>query len=136
MDGLQSRMKWAEERISKLEDRITEMTQYEQQRENRLKRNGQSLWRSNICVIGDPEEEKKRSRAEKVLEEITAEKFPYLDKHISPQFKISRFKQDKPKEISITMHHSKTSENSRKKKILKAFREKHHLLPIREKHFK
>lgn len=37
MDGLHSRMKWAEERISKLEDRITEMTQYEQQRENRLK---------------------------------------------------------------------------------------------------
>lgn len=80
MDSLHSRMKWAEERISKLEDRITEMAQCEQQRENRLKRNGQSLWRSNICVTGDPEEEKKQSRAEKVLE-ITAEKFPYLEKH-------------------------------------------------------
>lgn len=43
VDGLQSRMEGTEERIDKLEDKTIEMTQSQQQRENRLKRNGRSL---------------------------------------------------------------------------------------------
>lgn len=101
------------------------MTQSEQ-REIRLKRNGQSLKDLNICVFGDPEEEKKDSRAEKVLEEITSESFPNLVTDINRRVKVSIFKQGKSKEIHAKLHHSQTSENSRKKKM-KAERGKHHL---------
>ena len=38
MDGLHCRMKLTEERICKLEHRTIKMTQSEQQRENRLKK--------------------------------------------------------------------------------------------------
>ena len=38
MDGIHGRMGRTKERISKLEDRTIESTQYEQQRENRLKK--------------------------------------------------------------------------------------------------
>lgn len=117
MDGLHSKMKQREERISKLEARTVEMTQAEQQRENRLKRNGQSLKDLSICVTGDPEEEKKDSNAEKVLEEITSESFSNLVKDINHRVKASIFKQGKSKEIHAKLHHSQTSEYSRKKKI-------------------
>jgi len=48
VDGFHSRMEGTEERIDKLEDKTIEMTQSQEsffrvQRENRLKRNGQSL---------------------------------------------------------------------------------------------
>lgn len=68
------------------------MTQAEQQRENRLKRNGQSLKDLSICVTGDPKEEKKDSNAEKVLEEITSESFSNLVKDINHRVKASIFK--------------------------------------------
>ena len=38
LDGFSSRMKRTEKRTGELEDRVTEITQSEQQRENRLKK--------------------------------------------------------------------------------------------------
>ena len=38
MDGIHGRMKRTKERICKLKDRTIEITEYEQQRENRLKK--------------------------------------------------------------------------------------------------
>ena len=66
MYGQKSRLEGSEERISELGDRTIEVTEPEQQRGNRLKRNEQSLrdlWdyrkRSSICVIRSLEGEKR-----------------------------------------------------------------------------
>ena len=60
-----SRVQEAEERISEVEDRLVHITDMEQKREKRLKRNGDSLrefW-DNIRFIGVPEEKReKKSR--------------------------------------------------------------------------
>ena len=42
MDGIHGRMKRTKERICKLKDRTIEITEYEQQRENRIKTNKQT----------------------------------------------------------------------------------------------
>ena len=57
--GINSRINEGEEQISKLEDRMVEITAVEQNKERRMKRNGDSvrdLWHNikhtNICIIG------------------------------------------------------------------------------------
>ena len=62
----------AEEWINEVEDRLVEITDAEQKRERRLKTNEESLrelWdnvkRTNICIIGMPEEEKSERRQKK-----------------------------------------------------------------------
>ena len=82
LEGINSRITEAEEWIKDLEDRMVEITATEQNTEKRMKRNEDSLrdlWdnikRTNICIIGVPEEEK---GPEKIFEEIIAEKFPNM----------------------------------------------------------
>ena len=67
LEGINSRITEAEERISDLEDRLVEFTAAEQNKEKRMKRNEDSLrdlWdnikRNNIHIIGVPEGEKER----------------------------------------------------------------------------
>ena len=67
LDGIKSRITEAVERISDLEDKMVEITTAEQEKEKRLKRTEDSLrdlWdnikRTNIRIIGVPEEEKKK----------------------------------------------------------------------------
>ena len=62
LQGINSRITEAEERISDLEDRMVEFTAVEQNKEKRMKRNEDSLrdlWdnikRTNIPIIGVPE---------------------------------------------------------------------------------
>ena len=69
LEGINSRITEAEERISDLEDKILEITTTEQNREKRMKRieDGlRDLWdnikRNNIRIIGVPEEEEKKKR--------------------------------------------------------------------------
>ena len=85
LEGIKSRITEAE-RISDLEDKIVEITTTEQNKEKRMKRIEDSLrelWdnikRTNIRIIGVPEEEKKKG-TEKIFEEITVENFPKLGK--------------------------------------------------------
>ena len=66
LEGINSRITEAEERISDLEDRMVEFTTAEQNKEKRMKRNGDSLrdlWDnikcSNIHVLGVPEGEER-----------------------------------------------------------------------------
>ena len=69
----------AEEWISDLEDKIVKITITEQNKEKRMKRTEDSLrdlWdnikRTNIRIIGVPEEEEeKRKGSEKIFEEIS-----------------------------------------------------------------
>ena len=64
LEGINSRITEAEERISDLKDKILEITTAEQNKEKRMKRIEDSLrdlWdnikRTNIRIIGDLEEE-------------------------------------------------------------------------------
>lgn len=82
MGGLTSRMEEAKERISELENRTIDITESEEQGENRLKK-GQSHRdmrdydkRSNISVVSISEGDEKEGRTENRLEEIMAKTFP------------------------------------------------------------
>ena len=62
LEGINSRITEAEERIRDLEDRMVEFTAAKQNKEKRMQRNEDSprvLWdnikRTNICIIGVPE---------------------------------------------------------------------------------
>ncbi len=89
LEGINSRITEAEERISDLEDKIVEITTAEQNKEKRMKRIEDSLrdlWdnikRTNIRIIGVPEEEEKRKGLRKYLKEIIVENFPNMGKEI------------------------------------------------------
>ena len=84
LEGINSRITEAEERISDLEDKIVEITTAEQNKEKRMKRiedSRRDLWdnikHTNIRIIGVPEEEKKKG-TEKIFEEIIVENFPNM----------------------------------------------------------
>ena len=88
LEGINSRITEAKEWRSDLEDKIVEITTAEQNKEKKMKRTEDSLrdrWdnikRTNIQIIGVPEEEKKKE-AEKIFEEIILENFPNMGKEI------------------------------------------------------
>ena len=67
LEGMNSRITEAEERISDLEDKIVEITTAEQNKEKKMKRIedslrdlGDNIKCTNIRVIGVPEEENKK----------------------------------------------------------------------------
>ena len=72
LEAANSRIQEAEEQISDVEDRLVEITDAEQKREKRLKRNKESLrelWGNvkctNIHIIGVPEAEERENGTEK-----------------------------------------------------------------------
>ena len=72
LEAANSRILEAEERISEVGERLVEITDAEQKREKRLKRNEESLrelWdnvkHTNICIIGVPEGEEREKATEK-----------------------------------------------------------------------
>ena len=82
----------AEDRIGEVEDRMVEINESERKKEKRIKRNEDNLRdlqdnikRSNIQIIGVPEEEDKKKDHEKILEEIIVENFPKMGKEIITQ---------------------------------------------------
>ena len=90
LEGSNSRIQETEVRISEVKNTLMEITDTEQKRENRLKRNEdriRELWNNfkhiNICIIGVPEGEKREKGVEKISEEITAENFPNMGKESS-----------------------------------------------------
>ena len=92
LEGINSRITEAEERISDLEDKIVEITTAEQNKEKRMKRIENSLrdiWGNIKCtkirIIGVPEEEKKNKGTEEILEEIIVENFLNMGKEIVNQ---------------------------------------------------
>ena len=84
LEGTNSRIMEAEDRISKVEDRMLELNETERKQEKRIKRSEdklRDLWDNvkhpNIRIIGVPEEDKKKGH-EKILEEIIVENFPKM----------------------------------------------------------
>ena len=91
LEGINSRITEAKERISDLEDKI-EITTAEQNKEKRMKIIEDSLgdlWDNikctNIRIIGVPEEEEKNKGTEKIFEEIIVENFPNMVKKMGNQ---------------------------------------------------
>ena len=69
LEGINSRIREAEAQTNDLEDRMTEITAKEQNIEKRTENSLRDLWdikRTNICIIGVPEEETEK-RPEKYL---------------------------------------------------------------------
>ena len=92
LDGINSRITEAEERRSDLEDKIVEITTAEQNKEKRMKRTEdglRDLWdnikRTDIRIIGVPEEEEKRKGTEKIFKETIVENFRNMGKEIVNQ---------------------------------------------------
>ena len=85
LEGTNSRIMEAEDRISEVEDRMVEINESERKKEKLIKGNEENLRdlqdnmkRSNIRIIGVPEEEDRKKDHEKILEEIIVENFPKM----------------------------------------------------------
>ena len=95
---------------------MVEITSEEQNKVKRMKRTEDSLrdlWdnikRTNIWIIGVPEEEEKKKGYEKFFEEIIVENFPNMENEIVNQVQEAQSPiQDKPKE-----KHAKTHTNQK-----------------------
>ena len=92
LEGTNSGITEAEERISEVEDRTVEINEADRKKAKRIKRNEDNLrdfWdkvkRLKIRIIGVPEEEDKKKDSEKILEEIIVENFPKMGKEIITQ---------------------------------------------------
>ena len=92
LEGTNSRITEAEDRIIKVENRMAEIIEAERKNEKRIKRNEDNLrdlWDNvkhpNIQIIGVPEEEDKKKDHEKILKEIIVENFPKMGKEIITQ---------------------------------------------------
>ena len=90
LEGINSRITEAEERISDVQDRMVEFTAAEQTKEKRMKRNEDSLrdlWDhikcNNIRIIRVPEGGEREKGREKIFEEIIVENFPNMGKEIA-----------------------------------------------------
>ena len=133
LEGINSRITEAEERISDLEDRMVEFTVAEQTKEKRMKRNEDSLrdlWdnikRNNIRIIGVPEGEEREKGPEEMSEEIIVDDFPNMGKEIATQVQEAQQvpysinpRRNTPRHIVIKLAKIKDKE-----KLLKAAREK------------
>ena len=91
LEGINSRITEAEERISDLENKIVEITTTEQNKEKRMKRNEDNfrdLWNNikhtNIRITGIPEGEEREIGPKKIYEEIIAKNFPNMGKKSHP----------------------------------------------------
>ena len=92
LEGTNSIITEAEDRISEMGDRMLEINEAERKKEKRIKRNEgklRDLWDNvkhpNIQIIGVPEKEDKKKDHEKILEEIIVENFPKMGKEIITQ---------------------------------------------------
>uniref|UniRef100_A0A8W4FJB2 LINE-1 retrotransposable element ORF1 protein n=1 Tax=Sus scrofa TaxID=9823 RepID=A0A8W4FJB2_PIG len=133
LEATNSRIQEAEEQISEVEDRLVEITNAEQKREKRLKRNEESLrelWDNvkctNIRIIGVPGGEEREKETEKIFQEITAKNFPNMGKEPLTQIQEAQGVPYKINPRRNTPRHilTKLTKSKDKEKILKAAREK------------
>ena len=92
LEGINNRITEAKGQISELVDKMVEKPAREQNKLKRMQRIEDSLrdlWdnirRTNIQIIGVPEEEEKKKGSEKIFEEIIVKNFPNMGKEIVNQ---------------------------------------------------
>ena len=115
LEGTNSRITEAEDRIREFKDRMVGINEAERKKEKRIKRNEDNfrdLWDNakhpNIRIIGFPKEEDKKKGHEKILEEIIAENFPKMGKEIATQVQETQRVQNR---INPKAKHPKTHIN-------------------------
>ena len=130
-EGNKSRIQEVKEQISEVEDRLVEITDMEQNKEKRMKRNEDSLgepWDNfkciNICIIVMPEGEEGEKGSE-IFEELIAGNFPNMGKESLTQIQEAQQVPYKINPRRNTLRHIliKLTKIKDKKKILKAARE-------------
>lgn len=131
--SLGSRVDQMEERISDIEDRNLEITQMEEERDLRLKRNertlqelSDSIRKSNIRIMGIPEGEEREKGTENIFKQIVDENFPNLWTELDPRIQEANrtpnyLNPNRPSPRHIVLKLSKIND---KERILKAAREK------------
>uniref|UniRef100_A0A8C9BNX8 L1 transposable element RRM domain-containing protein n=1 Tax=Phocoena sinus TaxID=42100 RepID=A0A8C9BNX8_PHOSS len=133
LEGINSRITEAEERISELEDRMFEFTAIEQNKEKRMKRNEDSireLWDNikctNIYIIGIPEGEEREKGPERIFEEVIVKNFPNMGKDIATQVWEVQRVPDRINPRRNTPRHTviKLAKIKDKEQLLKSTREK------------
>ena len=89
-EALTARINETEERISDIEDQMTENKEADQKRdkqlldhEGRIREISDTVRRNNIRIIGIPEEEERERGAEGILERNIGENFPNMAKGTS-----------------------------------------------------
>ena len=118
LEGINSRISEAKERISELEDSMVEITAVELNKEKRMERNEDTLkglWdniiSTNNRIIQVLEEEEKEKGPEKIFEEIIVEKFPNTGKEIVNQVQEARLQilvEEEKEELKIREELTKT----------------------------
>ena len=144
LEGTNSRIMEADNRISEVEDRMVEINETERTKEQQKKRNDDNLrdfWDIVKCpkiqIIGVPGKEDKKKGHEKILEEIIVENFPAKRKEIAIQVQETQRapsrinpRQNIPRHILIKLIKIK-----HKEQILEAAREKqqitHKVIPLK-----
>ena len=114
LEGTNSRITKAEDRISEVEERMVEKIEAERKKEKRILKNEDNLrdlWDNvkcpNIQIIGVPKEENKKKGHEKILEEIIVQNFPKIGKEIATQVE----EQDKPMAKHTKTHINQINED-------------------------
>ena len=80
-----------------------------------------NIKRTNIRIIGVPEEEEKKKGTEKIFEEITVEHVPNMGKEIVIQVQEAQTpRQDKPKEKHTKTHSNQTIKNKIQRKDIES----------------
>ena len=133
LEGTNSRIMLAEDRISEVEDRMIEINEPERKKGKIIKRNEENfmdLWDNvkhpNIRIIGVQEEEDKKKGHEKILEEIVIENFPKMRKETVTQVQETERVPNRINPRQNTLRHIliKLTKIKHKEKILKVTREK------------
>ena len=114
LQGINSRLDEAEDKISDLEYKEVENTQLEYQKAKRfqeLEDNVRSLWdnfkKTNLHIKGVLEGEKREQEIKTCLKKIMTENFLNLVKEIDIQVQEAQIpKQDEPKEAHTKTHHN------------------------------
>ena len=71
-----------------------------------------NIKRTNICIVGVPEEKEKKKGYEKIFEEIIVKIFPNMEKEIVNQVQEAQSPiQDKPKEKHTKTHTNQTNKD-------------------------
>ena len=131
LEEINSRLNDTEEWISELEDRVVEITEADQKKEKRIKRNEDSLRDlcddkcTNVCIIGVLEGEERKKGVENIFEDIIAENFPNPGKKTDIQVQEAQRVSNKinPKRTTPRYIVIKTAKIKDKERLLKASRE-------------
>ena len=130
LEGTNSRIMGAENKISEVEDRMVEINEAERKKElRRNEDNLRDLWDNvkcpNIQIIGVPEEEDKKKDHEKILEEIIVENFAKMGKEIITQVQENQRVSNRinPRQNTLRNILIKLTKMKHKEQILKAARE-------------